>query len=155
MVATEMKTDENNPKHSNYSVKQVIVMRKDLNMRKGKMVAQGAHASMKAILYQMERTTSEGWGDKGTIVHYTLTDRQQSYLMQWLEGSFAKICVSVDSEAELNEIVKKARDLGLVCSTIVDNGNTEFNGVPTKTCCAIGPWDSEELNTITGHLKLL
>ena len=30
--------------------KQVIVIRKDLNMRKGKMVAQGAHASMAAIL---------------------------------------------------------------------------------------------------------
>src|SRR5271157_6246907 len=73
----KMKTDENNPKHSNYSVKQVIVMRKDLNMRKGKMIAQGAHASMKAILYQMEKSTSEGFGDKGTIVHYTLSDRQQ------------------------------------------------------------------------------
>ena len=30
--------------------KQVIVLRKDLNMRKGKMVAQGAHASMAALL---------------------------------------------------------------------------------------------------------
>jgi PTH2 family peptidyl-tRNA hydrolase len=29
--------------------KQVIIIRKDLNMRKGKMIAQGAHASMKAI----------------------------------------------------------------------------------------------------------
>ena len=150
-----MKTDENNPKHSNYSVKQVIVMRKDLNMRKGKMIAQGAHASMKAILYQMEKSTSEGFGDKGTIVHYTLSDRQQSSVMQWLEGSFAKICVSVDSEAELDQIVKTARDQGLVCSVIIDNGNTEFNGVPTKTCCAIGPSNSEEINKITGHLKLL
>ena len=30
--------------------KQTIVLRKDLNMRKGKMIAQGAHASMRAIL---------------------------------------------------------------------------------------------------------
>lgn len=140
---------------THYEVKQVIVMRKDLNMRKGKMVAQGAHASLKAILYQMERSTSEGFGDKGEILHYTLSDRKESYLMKWLEGSFAKICVSVDSEAELDEIVTKARDQGLVCSVIIDNGNTEFNGVPTKTCCAIGPWLREDLDKITGHLKLL
>ena len=31
-------------------IKQVIVMRRDLNMRKGKMVAQGAHASMAVLL---------------------------------------------------------------------------------------------------------
>ena len=30
--------------------KQVIVMRKDLNMRKSKMIAQGAHGSMKVLL---------------------------------------------------------------------------------------------------------
>ena len=32
------------------TAKQVIVMRKDLGMRKGKMIAQGAHASMKVLL---------------------------------------------------------------------------------------------------------
>jgi peptidyl-tRNA hydrolase len=30
----------------NRDVKQLIVMRTDLNMRKGKMIAQGAHASI-------------------------------------------------------------------------------------------------------------
>ena len=140
---------------SNYEIKQVIVMRKDLNMRKGKMVAQGAHASMKAILHMMERTTSMGFGDKGEIVHYTLSDRAASPVMQWLDGSFAKICVYVESEAQLDEIVVKARDKGLVCSVIVDSGFTEFNGVPTKTCCAIGPWYRDELDEITGHLTLL
>ena len=39
--------------------KQVIVLRKDLNMRKGKMVAQGAHASMGAILGQAKKTTDD------------------------------------------------------------------------------------------------
>ena len=32
------------------SIKQVIVVRKDLNMRKGKMCAQVAHASLKIFL---------------------------------------------------------------------------------------------------------
>lgn len=34
--------------------KQVIVMRKDLNMRKGKMIAQGSHASMAVILDELD-----------------------------------------------------------------------------------------------------
>lgn len=33
-------------------VKQVLVIRKDLNMRKGKMVAQGAHSAMKVVFDQ-------------------------------------------------------------------------------------------------------
>lgn len=135
--------------------KQVIVMRKDLNMRKGKMVAQGAHASMKALLHGMDKIYHEGFGDKGTLFSYTLTDRVESAMGKWLDGAFTKICLSVDSEAELDEIVKKARDVGLLCSVIIDNGATEFNGVPTKTCCAIGPWDAEQIDEITGHLKLL
>ena len=67
-------------------LKQVIVLRKDLNMRKGKMVAQGAHASMAAILT-----------NAGTI-------KKQADVKEWLGGSFAKICVSVDSEEELTQI---------------------------------------------------
>jgi PTH2 family peptidyl-tRNA hydrolase len=34
-------------------VKQVIIIRKDLNMRKGKMIAQGNHASMGVIFNYM------------------------------------------------------------------------------------------------------
>lgn len=37
----------------------------------------------------------------------------------------------------------------------VDAGLTEFKGIPTKTCIAIGPADSNEINKISGHLKLL
>lgn len=39
------------------SAKQVIVMRKDLGMRKGKMIAQGAHASLRVLL---ERGAADG-----------------------------------------------------------------------------------------------
>ncbi len=44
---------------------------------------------------------------------------------------------------------------GLVCSLIIDAGLTEFGGVPTRTCIAIGPNWSDEIDEITGHLKLL
>ena len=135
--------------------KQVIVMRKDLNMRKGKMVAQGSHASLGAVLHMMERTTSEGFGDKGEIVHYTLTDRAESYVMRWLDNKFTKVCVSVDSEAELLAVYAKAQELGIPSVLITDSGLTEFGGVPTNTCCGIGPWRRSEIDAITGHLKLL
>ena len=80
--------------------------------------------------------------------------------LEWLQGRFTKICVSVDSEAELLAIYQKAKDTGLLCSLIQDCGQTEFkdaegNPVPTYTCCAIGPAKSESIDSITGGLKLL
>lgn len=129
--------------------KQVIVMRKDLNMRKGKMVAQGAHASMKVILDRMHDidlfsgSTAFGMIDIPTA------------MQKWIDGLFTKVCVSVDSEQELIDIYTKAKEAGIPCSMIEDSGLTEFNGVVTKTCIAIGPEYPEKLDPITGHLKLL
>ncbi len=134
--------------------KQVIIVRKDLNMRKGKMVAQGSHASLKAILdighmrceYEVEL------GDSGNRFEIPINS---SALQQWLEGRFTKVCVSVDSEEELLELYNKAKEAGLLCSLITDAGLTEFNNVPTITCAAIGPAFPEDVDPITGHLKLL
>src|SRR5574343_435379 len=104
--------------------KQVIVVRKDLNMRKGKMIAQGSHASMKAILDLMSKDDNS----------MNLSFDAGSAIKDWLEGRFTKICVSVNSESELDAIYNSAKERGLICSMIVDAGLTEFNGVPTKTC---------------------
>jgi len=123
--------------------KQVIVMRKDLGMRKGKMIAQGAHASLKIFL------------DRGALgadgYAFTVTPAMAA----WLGGRFTKVCVSVDSEAALDQIVAAATAAGVPCALIVDAGATEFHGVPTKTCCAIGPAWVEEVDAITGGLPLL
>lgn len=125
------------------TAKQVIVMRKDLNMRKGKMIAQGAHASLKVLL------------DAGSLDgdHFTLAVSPS--LAAWLGGRFTKVCVSVDSEAALDAIVERARAAGVPCALVVDAGHTEFHGVPTKTCCAVGPAWSDEVDAITGGLPLL
>lgn len=136
---------------SPYFYKQVIVMRKDLNMRKGKMVAQGAHASLAVILDMMKKSYDE----QLKINTYQLDLYDSSPIQGWLSGSFAKICISVDSEAELLEVYQKAKDVSLPTVLITDNGQTEFDGVPTKTCIAIGPWYRDEIDKITGHLKLL
>jgi len=61
----------------------------------------------------------------------------------------------VDSEEELIGIHETAKASGLICSLIQDAGLTEFGGVPTYTCCAIGPAWEEEVDAITRHLKLL
>lgn len=38
---------------------------------------------------------------------------------------------------------------------IIDAGLTEFHGVPTKTCCAVGRAWIEDVNAVTGKLALL
>lgn len=139
---------------SDYDCKQVIVMRKDLNMRKGKMIAQGAHASLAVFLNMMKK-----YKDNTTVLgktdNWMLAVPEGGPISVWLSGRFAKIVVSVDSEADLLALYEQAKELKLPCSLITDAGFTEFNGVPTNTCIAIGPWNREELDKITGHLKLL
>lgn len=127
--------------------KQIIVVRKDLNMRKGKIAAQAAHASLGAILdlAQLDPTTNQ-----------LCIDLNNPSLKEWIyNGSFTKICVYVDSEQELIDVFDKAKNANLIAKLITDSGRTEFNGIPTKTCCAIGPCDPTLLVNITGHLPLL
>ncbi len=128
------------------NAKQVIVMRKDLNMRKGKMIAQGAHASMKVLL---DRGVAS---EDASTFSMTMTPAMVSWIVT---GRFAKVCVGVQSEAELDDIVTRARAAGVPVALIVDSGKTEFHGVPTKTCCAVGPAWADEVDAITGALTLL
>lgn len=127
--------------HTDY--KQIIIVRKDLNMRKGKMIAQGCHASMAAIL------------NLGKIDENGLHIPKDERIWTWLTGKFKKIAVSVNSEQELLELYKKAQDAGLVSALIQDSGLTEFGGIPTYTSVAIGPDKSENIDPLTQHLSLL
>lgn len=113
-------------------MKQVIVLRKDLNMRKGKMVAQGCHAARGA--------EAKADGDD---------------VEEWEESGQTKVCVGVNSEAELLAVYQKALDSYLPACLIRDAGRTEFNGVPTLTAVGIGPARTEEVDKVTGELSLL
>lgn len=124
--------------------KQVIVVRKDLNMRKGKIAAQVAHASMKVFF---DRQVDYDPGE----MKIELTEAMQ----HWVDNAFTKICVSVNSEAELDAIYEKAIEFGIPAAMIVDSGRTEFNGVPTKTCVAIGPDHVANVDKVTSGLPLL
>jgi PTH2 family peptidyl-tRNA hydrolase len=141
--------------------KQVIVLRKDLGMRKGKMIAQGAHASMAVILNMLEWSDlgqEHGSDFKGVYECSTSFDSanlSDLAVFSWLREKFAKISLYVNSEEELLELYEKAKAAKLPCSLIQDAGRTEFKGVPTYTAIAIGPCWPSEVDPITGHLKLL
>lgn len=113
-------------------MKQVIIIRKDLNMNRGKEIAQGAHASMKATLENMD----------------------DPRVKEWLDGIFKKIALVVNSEEEMLELYKTAQSKNMICSLIEDSGLTQFHGVKTKTCIAIGPDKEDVIDEICGHLKL-
>ena len=129
--------------------KMVIVMRKDLNMRKGKMIAQGAHACLKVFI------------DRSFFYHCQEYDKSKfecpltKEMTLWLNEDYKKICVSVNSLEELLAIKHNADEMEIPCSLVQDNGLTEFKGEKTYTCLALGPDDAQKIDKITGHLKLL
>ena len=143
--------DETKERHA----KQVIVMRRDLNMRKGKMVAQGAHASIGAWLLIADALNEfeQGVYDPGAEDRYSAEIYKAAG--QWIHDTFTKICVSVNSEEELMQVYKAAILANLPVKLITDAGHTEFHGVPTRTCLAVGPAWSDDIDAITGGLTLL
>lgn len=135
--------------------KQVIVMRTDLNMRRGKQMAQAAHSSLKVFLDRMIYSYANNDGTQEFRTHFTPAMLEWC---NWSEGKpgFTKIVVGCDGgEPELREIEKKANELGIPNAIMIDNGCTEFHGVKTATCIAIGPDDAEKIDQITKNYKLL
>ena len=125
--------------------KQVIVIRRDLRMRRGKEIAQGAHAAtawLADLILQTMRAND--------VDHLALSPAEQA----WLESSFRKVTVKVNSEEELIAVYQKALDAGLVVHLITDRGLTEFGGVPTRTCLAVGPDYDDLIDPVTGDLEL-
>lgn len=136
-------------------IKQVICMRKDLHMRRGKEMAQASHASM-GIFFDLFKRKPQETADSTIVYELQLPPGDTGVDMSvWIEGIFKKIVCAVNSEEELLSIYKAAEEKGLPCKLIQDCGLTEFNGVPTYTCCAIGPAKSILIDEITKELKLL
>lgn len=136
-------------------IKQVILFRKDLNMRKGKIAAQVAHASMKVFFDRKEpggtylQEHPQGGLHEASFEDYLLIPLTPD-MREWVFGIFAKIVCSVESEEDLLLAYKLAQEAGLPCALIQDMGATEFHGVPTYTTVAIGPARSELIDPITG-----
>ena len=111
--------------------KQVILVRCDLKLPKGKLAAQASHAAVEAVLKSDSKTVKA-----------------------WREEGMAKIIVKVKDEKELLQYFQKAKEEGLVTALITDAGKTVVTP-GTKTCAAIGPDEEEEIDRITGELSLL
>jgi len=119
---------------SEFKYKQVIVMRTDLRMGKGKIAAQAGHAAVSAA--------------EEARIHF------QKWWKQWLEEGQCKIAVKVKSEEELLRLEEEAKDAGLPYALIADRGLTQLEP-GTTTCLAIGPVPMREVDKITGKLALL
>lgn len=117
-------------------IKQVLIVRRDLNMRRGKECAQCGHAA------------------SDFLIDHAFGKPLDLDIVSWFSNGTPKITVKVNSEAELDELYAKALQAGLRCHLVVDEGLTEFNGQHTKTVLSIGPNKSEEIDKITGHLPL-
>lgn len=114
--------------------KQVIVVRADLKMGKGKTCAQVAHASLSSAEKAMkfEKEWYEAWRREGQ----------------------KKIVVKVQSEREIFELYEAAKGRGLPCYIVNDAGLTELPP-GTTTTLGIGPSPDELVDKLTGDLKLL
>ena len=111
--------------------KQVIVLRVDLKLSKGKMCAQAAHASLEA---------------------YKKADKDA--ISEWDGAGVKKVVLKVSDLKELMHVYQELKEAKLKPSLIKDAGLTE---VPagTVTCLGVGPVEEDEVDRITGKLKML
>jgi PTH2 family peptidyl-tRNA hydrolase len=119
---------------SNFSYKQVIVIRTDIKMGKGKIAAQAGHAAVSASEYA-RKNRPEWW-------------------IPWITEGQCKIALKVSSEKELSDLERKARNASLPVALIVDRGLTQLPP-ETATCLGIGPAPANKVDVITGKLSLL
>jgi PTH2 family peptidyl-tRNA hydrolase len=114
--------------------KQVIVVRRDIDMGTGKIAAQVAHAAVMGA-------------EKVKI-------SRREWFKAWFAAGQAKVVVKVKSIEELMEVRKRAEELHLPVVQVQDSGLTQ---VPsgTITCIGIGPAPSDLIDEVTFELKLL
>lgn len=133
--------------------KQVIVVRTDLDMPIGKALAQVSHASMAPIVNNIRSVGPVENELDSRVFDMDLNTNGGRAMQEWLDGSFTKVVLGIDSAEELEALYEQFQATGLPCAKIVDAGRTVFNE-PTLTCCGFGPAFSDTLDVYTGHLKL-
>ncbi len=112
-------------------MKQVILVRSDLKMSKGKLAVQVAHASVEAVLKSSTPNVNA-----------------------WRRTGMKKVVLKVIDKEDLMYYLKKARSHKLITGLITDAGKTFFD-TQTTTCCAIGPADEGKIDVVTGELKMI
>lgn len=118
----------------NRSIKQVIVIRKDINLSKGKLAGQVAHASVAG--------------------YRNVKKSNPDVIDMWEMIGEKKVVVKVDTEKELLDLFQKIKDNKIPVALIRDAGLTQIKP-GTKTCFAIGPWYEDDIDKFTKDLKLV
>ncbi|MEM0010860.1 MAG: peptidyl-tRNA hydrolase Pth2 [Candidatus Bathyarchaeia archaeon] len=116
-----------------FKVKQVIVLRSDIKMSPGKAAVQASHAAVSSA-EEARRNYPSWW-------------------REWIESGQCKIVLKVNSESEILELMRKAKELNLPVALISDMGLTELEP-GTITALGIGPAPSNLIDKITGSLPL-
>lgn len=118
----------------NFKYKQVIAIRTDLGMSRGKMAVQVAHGAISAA-------------EKVRVFH-------QEEWKAWLREGQKKVAVKVTSEEDIMDLRRLAITHSLPYAIIRDAGMTELPP-GTVTVIGIGPAKAESVDKVTGNLKLL
>ncbi|MFX0149270.1 MAG: peptidyl-tRNA hydrolase Pth2 [Candidatus Hodarchaeota archaeon] len=113
--------------------KQVIILRKDLKMSRGKAAVQASHAAVAAAVKTMQK-------------------RQSEFTIWWRTGQM-KIVLGVDSEEELLNLEAGLKPTGVILVKINDAGRTQLPP-NTTTALGIGPHAQKDVDRITSALKL-
>jgi PTH2 family peptidyl-tRNA hydrolase len=119
---------------SPFGYKMCIVLRMDLGMSTGKLIAQAAHAAVGASELG-KKENHKAW-------------------RKWRDEGGKKVSLEAESLEELEELREMADDLDIVNIIIQDAGHTE---VPagTITALGLGPDRSDLLDKVTGSLPLI
>ena len=112
-------------------MKQVVIVRQDLKMNKGKLSAQCSHASVECVLKSDKKIVDE-WRNQGS----------------------KKVILKVENLNELLKYKDLAKKNKLKYALIKDAGKTFFKRA-TVTCLGIGPDDGNKIDKISGKLKML
>ena len=113
-----------------FDYKQVILVRQDLKLPKGKMAVQVAHASVDAVMKSSKENVKA-----------------------WRAEGMKKVVLKVDGLKELNKYLQVANNNGLITALITDAGLTTVEP-GTITCLAIGPDVESKIDAITAALKI-
>ncbi|HZX57632.1 MAG TPA: aminoacyl-tRNA hydrolase [Mucilaginibacter sp.] len=117
-------------------MKQVIILRTDLNMSAGKAAAQASHASLMAFL--------------------NVAKQYPEKIEEWFETGQGKIILEAGSEEELKRIYKSLNNHPTgktICYLVRDSGLTELKGLE-YTALGIGPFDKGFIDGFTKDLRL-
>ena len=112
-------------------LKQVIVVRRDLDWGKGKLAAHCAHAAVGSVLL-VDQEVVNRWGREGGM----------------------KVVVRVNDLKDFDVVYKKVKAAKLPHFLVKDAGKTQLKR-GTVTALGIGPADAKKIDRITGKLKLL